>query len=338
VTVIPKLAIDFTQYLMKGEDSGDPSSITRVLPIASVDVGLMFDRYFTVGESAMTQTLEPRMYYLYVPHKNQDNITLFDTGEYDFNISQLFRDNRFSGTDRVGDANRLSLAITSRIIEATTGLERLRGTLGTIVYFRDRKVQLTASNTKTESTSKVIGEIDGLISENLSFRSELQWDPHNDRWNNRRSFDRASASLVYGDEENRILNLAYRYRKDILEQVDVSARWPLFSGWTGFGRGQYSLKAVDHGGGAYPRQKQLLSGFFGVEKEACCWRVRVLGRWWRQNNVINRGLFVQLELKGFSSFGDNLDQFLMRELPGYRPPEDAAKLIRMPDSLSPGIQ
>jgi LPS-assembly protein len=308
------------------------------LPIASVDVGLMFDRYFTVGESAMTQTLEPRMYYLYVPHKNQDNITLFDTGEYDFNISQLFRDNRFSGTDRVGDANRLSLAITSRIIEATTGLERLRGTLGTIVYFRDRKVQLTASNTKTESTSKVIGEIDGLISENLSFRSELQWDPHNDRWNNRRSFDRASASLVYGDEENRILNLAYRYRKDILEQVDVSARWPLFSGWTGFGRGQYSLKAVDHGGGAYPRQKQLLSGFFGVEKEACCWRVRVLGRWWRQNNVINRGLFVQLELKGFSSFGDNLDQFLMRELPGYRPPEDAAKLIRMPDSLSPGIQ
>ncbi|MCS5572542.1 MAG: hypothetical protein NZ789_06365, partial [Pseudomonadales bacterium] len=94
--------------------------------------------------------------------------------------------------------------------------------------------------------------------------------------------------------------------------------------------------AIDHGSG-YPLERQLLSGFFGVEKEACCWRVRVLGRWWRQDNKIERGLFVQLELKGFSSFGDKLDQFLMRELPGYRPPEDVAEPLQIPDAGS-GIQ
>ena len=336
ISVTPKLALTTTQYLLQNQSTGTPSSITRILPLFSIESELVLERYFTLGQSSMVQTLEPKLYYLFVPEKNQDDIPLFDTGGFDSSMAQLSRDNRFNSTDRIGDANQLSMTLTSRFLESATGIERLIGTVGMTTYFKDRVVQLSPDTPpETKTFSNVVGNLQGLITENLRFQSELQWNPYHKPWNDRGSLDRLNASLVYGDEENRILNLNYRYRKDNLEQVDVSARWPLFNGWTGVGRGQYSLKAIDHE--PLPA-RQLLSGFLGVEKEACCWRVRLLGRWWRQNNEINRGLFVQLELKGFSSFGDKLDQFLVQNLPGYRPPEDAADLIRMPHSGSPSIQ
>ena len=133
--IIPGIALDFTQYLLHGEAAGTPSTISRFLPIVSLDSGLNFDREFSLGGSELIQTLEPRIYYLYIPDTNQDDIPLFDTSEFDFTILSLFRDNRFNSADRIGDANQVSIAITSRILEPESGRQRLDGTLGTIVYF-----------------------------------------------------------------------------------------------------------------------------------------------------------------------------------------------------------
>jgi LPS-assembly protein len=333
--ITPKVALDFTQYFLQSQAVGAPDSISRVLPLVSLDSGLFLEREFDFAGSELIQTLEPRMYYLYVPRNNQDDIPLFDTSEFDFTILQLFRDNRFNSADRIGDANQLSVALTSRILEPRTGIQRLEGTLGTIAYFQDRNVQLSPSIAPdTDPTSSLVAELNGVITNDLSFRSGLQWNPYAGR------LTRGLATLHYQDEENRILNLSYRYRLDPriaqltpgivqqlppgtlnVDQADGSVRWPLFAGLAGIGRMQYS----------FPDGK-ILESFLGFEKESCCWRFRIIGRYWIQtiettSGVVagtgkaNTGIFAQLEFKGFASFGDKVDQFLQRNIAGYQIPE-----------------
>lgn len=333
--ITPKVALDFTQYFLQNQAAGTPGSITRVLPLVSLDSGLLFERKFDFGGTEMIQTLEPRMYYLYVPVKNQDNIPLFDTSEFDFTALQLFRDNRFNSADRIGDANQLSVALTSKILEPRSGIQRLEGTLGTIAYFKDRNVQLSQSFApNTDPTSSLVAELNGVVTDDLSFRSGLQWNPYLGR------FTRGLATLHYQDDENRILNLSYRYRLNPagitqltpgilqqlppgtlnIDQADGSVRWPLLAGLAGVGRMQYS----------FPDGK-ILESFFGFEKESCCWRFRIIGRYWIQtiqttSGVVagtgkaNTGIFMQLEFKGFASFGDKIDQFLQRNVSGYQAP------------------
>ena len=324
----PGVAVQFTQYLLHSEPTGTPTSISRFLPIVSLDSGINFDREFTLGNAELIQTLEPRIYYLYIPDSNQDDIPLFDTSAFDFTLLSLFRDNRFNSADRIGDANQVSIALTSRILEPDTGRQRLDGTIGTIVYFSDRNVGLVPNQApETDTTSNIVGELNGTITDNLSFRSGLQWNPYQGK------IARGLASLQYQDNSNRILNLAYRFRqsnsitnqvaniqvpRDLIDQADGSFRWPLFAGISGIGRLQYSL--LDN---------KITESFLGIEKESCCWRFRIIGRHWIQtasgrvltNSSTNTGVFVQLELKGFSSFGDNVDQFLERNISGYEAPE-----------------
>ncbi len=314
----PKVALNYTQYFLSGQESGTPSSISRILPVLSLDSGLTFERDFTLGSTELVQTLEPRIFYLYVPFSDQDDIPLFDTSEFDFTILQLFRDNRFNSADRFGDANQLSVALNSRILEPKSGRQRLDATLGTIVYFDDRKVQRTAATpTATDQTSSIVAELNGQISNNLSFRSGLQWNPY------RSVFNRGLASVHYEDEENRIINLAYRYRQNSrgiteIDQADGSFRLPIANGYAGVGRWQYSF--LDN---------QTLESFIGIEKESCCWRFRIIGRYWIQTSRSrilgdgnpNTGVFAQLELKGFTSFGDSVDRFLERNISGYVAPK-----------------
>jgi len=324
----PSVAVQFTQYLLHGEPTGTATSISRFLPIVSLDSGINFDRGFTLGDAELIQTLEPRIYYLYIPDTNQDDIPLFDTSAFDFTQLSLFRDNRFNSADRIGDANQVSVALTSRILEPETGRQRLDGTIGTIVYFSNRNVGLIPNQApETDTTSNIVGELNGQFTDELSFRSGLQWNPYQGK------IARGLASLQYRDKSERILNLAYRFRRSnsitnqvinsqvprgLIEQADGSFHWPLFAGISGVGRLQYSLL-----------DDKVTESFLGIEKESCCWRFRIIGRHWIQttsgrvltNSSANTGVFVQLELKGFSSFGDNLDQFLERNISGYEAPE-----------------
>ena len=108
----------------------------------SIDTGAFLERETHFVQHTFLHTLEPRLYYLRVPYRDQNNLPLFDTSTFDFSFSQLFRENRFSGADRIGDADQLSVAVTSRLIDEDRGREWLSGSLGQIIYLADRQVTL----------------------------------------------------------------------------------------------------------------------------------------------------------------------------------------------------
>lgn len=313
----PKFSLQHTDYILENQEPGKAQNISRTLPIVSVDGGLFFERDLEFGDTSYLHTLEPRAFYLYIPYEDQSDIPLFDTSQYDLNFYSLFRENRFNGPDRVQDANQVTLALTSRLVDSATGLERLKLSIGEIFYFRDREVVLAdADPVETDSFSNLVVDASGQLTDHWSFSSAVQWNPESS------DITRGQAIFRYRDLPEQIVNLGFRYRntnnlnqQDIV-QSDMSFRWPLYDNWFAVGRWQYSLKF-----------NQTVESFIGLEKESCCWRFRVVGRRFVNNisqsveTTAQNAVFVQLELKGLGSFGDKVDDFLERNLFGYRKPE-----------------
>ncbi|MGI9211962.1 MAG: LPS-assembly protein LptD, partial [Methylococcaceae bacterium] len=317
--VTPSLGIQHTQYLLENQMPGLANEMSRTLPIASVDSGLYFERDFNLDKKPWVQTLEPRLYYLYVPYDNQKNLPIFDTTEYDFTFYQLFRDNRFTNPDRYSDANQVTTALTSRFIDESTGLERLRTSIGKIFYFQNPRVSLSETIPPAQVKENIITDVYSRLSQNWAFRSSGQWNTGRDR------IDRGQLALQFDDRKNNLLNLAYRFRRNqnqnttSLDLTDVSFRIPVIQQWHLIGRWQYSLL-----------DDKTLESFLGFERESCCWRLTVLGRHYLNgitnaqtgNNTSNTGIFLQLELKGLTRLGDQVDQFLQRSVSGYRYEDD----------------
>ncbi|MGR8929690.1 MAG: LPS-assembly protein LptD [Gammaproteobacteria bacterium] len=325
---IPKITGQYTHYQLSNlTDPNQKSAISRMLPIFSIDTGLMFDKEITLGGSEYIHTLEPRLFYLYIPRTDQSDIPLFDTTAYDTNYYSLFRENRYSGMDRIQDANQITLAATSSLIDNTTGLEPVRLSFGQIIYFQNRTVDLDYLNNnrpaETTTTSNFVGELSGQMTPHLSYMGGMQWDPIAN------GFNRMQAMLKYRNQPDQIFDVGYRYRRKTpsdqsalaqysISQSDASFRWPLAAGWYGLGRWQYSFNFG-----------RTTESFIGIEKETCCWRFRIIGRRYINGATTTNFLapdakaenavFVQLELKGLTSFGNQIDQFLKRNLNGYQP-------------------
>ena len=336
--ITPKLSVQHTQYILNNLQPGSSSSssASRTLPIFSTDSGLFFERNLNMANTSFVHTLEPRLFYLYVPYSNQLDIPVFDSALYDFNYYSMFRENSFSGSDRIQDANQITTAITSRLIDDTSGLERLKLNIGEIFYFRDRNVTLQYAGTnalvpgstiQTGSYSNLVTELSSELTRNLSVTTGLQWNPQLNE------LQRGQAGIHYSNPDNEIFNVGYLYRKNPLipdktndiTQSDVSFRYPIYDNWSAMGRWQYSL--------LYNKTQDAL---FGVEKENCCWRFRIALRHYI-NNISNansspvgsntnlaltgtaqNGIFFEVELKGLSALGDDMDTFLQREIYGYR--------------------
>ena len=326
----PKASFQYTQYSISKDLAGatGDTSISRTLPILSLDSGAFFEKELELSDAPMTHTIEPRLYYLYVPYQNQDNIPLFDTAQYDFVFDSLFRENEFSGRDRWQNANQVSAAVTSRLLDSK-GKEKLKFTVGDIFYFQDRKVGFK----ETTSTSPIITELNAALTDHVSIETGMQWNPHTN------DITRGKAAIHYGNQPDGIFNAGYYYRRnpqipdrlDDIAQTDVSFHWPIYDGWSAVGRWQYSL--------LYDRTQE---GFLGVEKENCCWRFRLMGRRYINgmpvnttltgaNTAVNQALmegtaqtsvFFQVELKGLMGFGEQLGQFFERNIYGYRAPKE----------------
>ena len=299
--VEPALALRHTRYALENPGAGKPADPSRTLPTFSLDAGVFLEK--PVAGGRLLHTIEPRLYYLYVPYEGQDDLPVFDTGLLDFSFAQLFREDRFSGPDRVGDANQLTLAVTSRLVETAGGVERLSVSLGQIRYFRDRRVVLPGGTVEGRRGSNLVLQASALPWRSLRVSAGLQWDPDPGR------VERAGLSLLARADAHRILNLAYRFRRGTLEQVDLAGRWRLATAWHAVGRWNRSL-----------REDVDLERFAGVEYAACCWGVRLV---WREYVAAagaepNRALLLQLELKGLGSVGEPVDRLLERGILGYR--------------------
>lgn len=306
----PRLTLHQIYYTLQDTAPGLPSTPSLTLPIFSLDSGLFLERNVTFGEQNFIQTLEPRIYYLYVPYKNQENLPIFDTTLLDFSFGQLFRENRFSGPDRLGDANQLAIAVTSRLLESSRGTQTLYGSLGQILYLRDRETTLDygidnttiANKGNATSRSDVVAEVGLRLGKYWTGSSTVQWNQQQGQPEKR------SLRLRYQSDQNHIFNFSYRNRRDLLEQTDISTAWPLNRQWRAIAHWNYSLQ-----------DRQTLESFAGLRYDSCCWALQIVGR--RYVNLPGEDpksdIILQLELKGLANIGERLDPFLSNNIFGY---------------------
>ncbi|OLE18443.1 MAG: hypothetical protein AUG50_06205, partial [Betaproteobacteria bacterium 13_1_20CM_3_63_8] len=292
------------------------SHLNRVVPISSVDGGLVFERDANLFGKAFTQTLEPRAYYVYIPYRRQDQIPAFDTAIDEFNFSQLFTENRYLGSDRIGDANQLTLAAVTRFSDPQTGEERMRFAIGQRYYFQDQRVTLTEAP-RTANTSDLLLSGEGRLSDAWSAAGTFEYNL------NHPQTERLDLGVRWQPGPGRVLNASYRYiRQQVdptgntsqLKQVDFSGQWPFLDGWSVIGRWNYSL--VDG---------KTLEGVAGLEYNAGCWAFRIVGqRLTTTTQLASKSVFVQFELNGLARLGTNPIDVLKRSVPGYMTVTDPA--------------
>lgn len=317
--VTPKVGVHNTQYSIDQPPQTDPAtsatlknSISRTVPIMSLDSGLYFDRDASFFGRDYLQTLEPRLFYLRVPSREQQDIPIFDTNRFDVGFAQIFAENRYSGSDRIGDANDLTAAVVSRLIEGDSGIERLRGLIGQRYYFSDQEVYLTNEDelrTAGARTDFLFG-LGGRVTREVAVDSYLQYNSEESRT------ERVNASVRYQPGYARTLGLSYRYAPNLeniddgsigLENVDAFGQWPLGGPWSGVARVTRSLK-----------DNRLTEAIGGVEYNGGCWVFRVAAhRFAVDQNDVTKALFVQLELNDLASIGSSPLSLIKRSVPGY---------------------
>ncbi|HET6552873.1 MAG TPA: LPS assembly protein LptD [Dyella sp.] len=331
--VKPKVAYRYTDYDLTGQydrygyygllgtgqaspfTSGSPS---RSLPIVSVDSGLIFDRSTSLFGTNYTQTLEPRLYYLYVPYRNQDNIPLFDTNLMSFDTWQLFTTNTYSGADRQMNANNLSAALTTRLLD-DNGVERLSATFGQIRYFTQQRVQLpngpTTSTPATDwSGSDYVAELGTQLNDDWRLSTQYQWNP------NTRLTDMGAFTIQKRIKTDGIINFSYRFRRypgsitEMLEQYDASVVYPLSDRWRLLGHWTYSVL-----------DKKTVEALAGVEYDSCCVAVRLVGRHYvntynysTQLGSANNAIMFEIEFKGMGGFTGQSENALRNGILGYQ--------------------
>jgi LPS-assembly protein len=290
-----------TSYSLSDAGPGVDESPLRTVPTLSLDAGLILERA-AGSKGNRRQTLEPRALFLYVPYRDQDDLPVFDSGLPDLNLVQLFRSNRYVGADRVGDANQLSVGVTSRLLDAAGGRQFLSATLGQAFYFEDPRVRLPDEPQRERSTSDLIAELELSAFKNWNARLGYQWNP------DLAESERSEFYLQYRPTSERVVNLGYRFRRDLLEQVDVSSAWPIGDRWRAYGRWVYSID-----------EDKTLDQFAGFEYSSCCWALRVVTRRFVSSRTgdTDTSVGLQLELKGLSSVGVDSEAFLRDAIRGY---------------------
>ena len=316
--ITPKFGIHSTYYSLKDNNfivngqTVSNNSETRTLPIFSLDSGLYFERDFNIVKNKYTQTIEPRMFYVYIPNKNQDQLPVFDSALSDLNLTTLFSENQFTGNDRINNANQLSLAVTSRMIDSDSGIERFTATVGQRYYFDDQKVVLPDGIKSSNNSSDVIAAMTARLSNQWNLDAFWQYNTDG------AGMVRSNVLARYNPEPGKLINAGYRYTQDFLEQINVSGQWPLSKGWYGVGRMNYSI-----------REKSMIESLAGLEYDAGCWQARaVVQRVETATAAANYGIFFQLELGGLASIGANPLNLLRRDIPGYLSSSEIPNIYR----------
>ena len=316
--ITPKVGIHATRYDLTGNAAGFEGG-TRVLPIVSVDSGLAFERPASFFGQSITQTLEPRLFFLYVPFREQSKLPLFSTAETDFSFAQIFNENLFVGGDRISDARQITAAATTRFIENLTGIERLRAAIGQRYYFGTQRVTLASNSalgisgttTGNISRSDFLAAVSGQVSDRWTLDSGFQYSA------SRKQFEKTNVSARYNADGGRLLNFSYRFTRESLKQIDISTQWPFgraAPAWTLLARANYSL-----------RDKGLIEGLLGVEYNQGCWEFRLVAhRFATAAEKFSNSIQFQLELKGLSKLGINPLETLKQNISGYRRSDDRA--------------
>lgn len=323
----PRIQLDFLQDNLNLSDADQalnkPSQLSRMIPLFDINAGLIFEKNYKSNQRSYRQTIEPLLYYLYVPYVNQNNYPNFDSGNINFSYYQEFRDNRFSGRDRVGDTNQLTTALTSRFYNANNE-ELIRINTGEIFYFADRKVTLDDPFHRplTNAHSDLVANIGIYPNQNWSFSAGIEWNP--DLKETNKSF----VSFQYLPGIGKVINLDYYWMKcdpaqihqqigtrRALEQTDASFTWPLSTKLSLLGQLHYDWQ-----------EKRIVTMLAGIEHQSCCIAYQLVGsRYLKPNDgfspaTYENGLFFQIMFKGLTTLSlARADQTLATAIAGYTP-------------------
>ena len=319
----------YTQYslqqdVLAAESWVGDSSPNRQVGYFHVDAGLYFDREFQSGSRSWLHTLEPRALYLRQGYSDQSALPLFDTTTMLLGYNQLFRKERFVGLDRVGDANQLTLGVSTRLLSAQSGQEFGSYSLGKTFYAQKHRVGLQGNLLPSESPSSSVlaSELSLRFGSRWQLESQQIWHDETSRW------QELGAALYYRADQRRLLSVGARkrlesveYPDEALEQVEFSAIWPVSKQISLMGRWHYDVQ-----------RSRTVEGFVGMQYDDCCIRVRfLLTQALRSSAYLplsvagsadyalrsNQGIAVEFALKGLGAFGSNIDRMLRRGVRGY---------------------
>lgn len=303
--VKPRLAYRFTGYDLRDTEAEQAQHITRSLPTFSLDSGLFFDRDSSWFGRGVTQTLEPRLFYLYTPYQEQSDIPDFDTADIDSSYDAMFLNNRFNGKDRIGDANQLTTAVSTRFIDNDNGKELAELSVGQIQYFADRRVSLNDS-IASRSRSNVLAEGHLVVNDHVKARGLIH---HNI---DSKHTEKSALGITYAPAIDKAISLTHLYDDDVYEQLDFTGVWRIDERWRTFWRWNYSLE--------YSKTIDMIAG---VEYADCCWGIRLLARQQRDNLVdnsdANSSIYLEFALKGLGNIGSDTGKLLSNIIPYYRP-------------------
>ena len=318
--ISPKLGVHYTFYDLDDFENNPGRSVSRTLPIFNIDAGMTFERQTRLFGHDFVQTLEPRLFYNYIPTKSQNDLPNFDSSENSFSYEQLFRENLYSGNDRINSANSLTAALQTRYLDDKTGAERLRAGIGQKYYFTTDNVLLDGSVSRYQrNRSDWIAFGQGQISESVSAHAIVHYNQNLRRWEN------LDTGLLYNPEPGKALSVRYKYGRnepiylqddgnyyyDKLKQIDIGAQWPITRQLSAVARFNYDLGV-----------KKPLEQLVGLEyRSGCgCWSASVVGqRYVDSLNSHKNAVFFNLQLKDLSNIGNNPSEKLRLAIPGYSP-------------------
>jgi LPS-assembly protein len=325
--LIPKIGVHMSHYAMQDQGLVPATrNASRTVPVVSLDGGIVLERETSLFGKEWLATVEPRAFYSYIPFRDQtrivtDTSTVFDTGRADVTFDQLFTENTYSGTDRFANTNQVTLAVSSRLLDPTTGAERVRVSVGQRFYFADQDIRtaIPGEVPRTGKKSDILLAASGEIAPKFFIDTGLQYTPT--LGNNLGTVQRYSLGARYNPEPRKVISALYRYNRNVIDattnkvlnQFDVSGQWPIANAYGGtihaVGRVNYSIS-----------EKRLVESLFGLEFEASCWTARAVAqRYVTGLQKSTTGVFFQLELNDFVKIGNNPLGLLKRSIPGYAP-------------------
>jgi len=318
--VTPKLQLHASNYQFDAPLANGESQATRVLPTLSIDSGLVFERDTALFGRKLRQTLEPRVFYVATPYRDQSLLPNYDSGANDFNLATIFSENAFVGNDRISDSNLLTLGVTSRFLSPATGAEVVRMGVAQRVRFQDQRVTLPGGAPVVDRISDLL--LGGSIhwDPRWSFDGTVQFNPHTEQ------SVRSTLGARYNPGSYRTVSAAYRYQRDASEQVDIGWQWPVNDLWSdrgqnlGAGQGQgegrwYSVGRLNYS----MTDGKLVDSVLGFEYDAGCWLGRMV--WERlqtSTETATQRILFQLEFVGFSRLGVNPLKSLKANIPNYQ--------------------
>jgi LPS-assembly protein len=333
--VTPKLGMHLTRYNFDPATTTAPDQ-TRSLPIFSTEGGVVFERNASLFGQGLLQTLEPKLYYVYIPTRVQNQIPNFDSAQQDISLATLFSENQFSGSDRINDANQLTTGITTRLLHQDSGIERLRVGVAQRYYFKAQEVTLPNVPGRGSNSSDLLAALSGTVAPHWTVDAGWQYTTDLSQT------QRFNSSVRYQPEPGQVINLAYRYTNgaqiaatqpqnslqalipslNTIRQIDVSSQWPISGRLSAVARYNYSIQ-----------DSKALETLMGLEYNAGCWAFRVVAHKFTTAAATQvSSVFMQLELNGLSKIGSNPLDLLRRNIGGYARPDLPAA---QPDAFYP---